>query len=347
MQVEKLVLRAFRNYGCQEVSLGPGLHVFEGRNAQGKTALLEAIYLAATARSFRTHRDDDLIGWGQSEAHLELSLRRDSGKLRQLSMHWPRQGKRSILLQDVVVRRLAEFLQELPLALFTPDDLELVQGGPQLRRAYLDLLLCKLSSNYLENLGRYQKALRQKLALLKERVPDASQLDTWDALLVQFGQPLQEARSQLVEQLQPLVERLYAQLSGEVEPVQLIYQACPLTWRRSEELRLRSCLGGPQRDELALRMKEHLVRRFGSQGQRRTLALALRLAQAEVLWQCGGERPVVLLDDCFSELDPDRQRRLLAWLEGVSQVLITTAIPLELLPKHFCYRVEAGKVSSC
>ncbi len=341
------MLRDFRNYVCQEVALGPGLHVFEGRNAQGKTALLEAIYLAATGRSFRTHRDDDLIGWGRAEASLAIELRRDSGKLRYLRMHWPRQGKRSIHLQDVCIRRLADFLQELPLTLFTPDDLELVQGGPQLRRAYLDLLLCKLSSVYLENLGRYQKALKQKMALLKEKLPDGAQLDIWDSLLQQLGQPLQAARSQLVEQLGPLVSSLYAQLSGESRAIEVTYQASPLAPRRQEELRLRTCLSGPQRDELALHMDEHLLRRFGSQGQRRTLALALRLAQAEVLWQRSGERPVVLLDDCFSELDPQRQGRLLAWLEGVSQVLITTATPLQLLPGHRNYVVENGQVTPC
>ena len=131
MRISALRLQDFRNYAFQEVELGAGLHIFEGRNAQGKTALLEAVYLGATARSFRTSKEGDLIRWGQSEGGLHLSMLRDSGRARQLTMRWQAQPlQRRILLQEQPVRRLADFLSELPLALFTPDDLELVQGGP-------------------------------------------------------------------------------------------------------------------------------------------------------------------------------------------------------------------------
>ena len=144
MRISALRLHDFRNYSFQEVELGAGLHVFEGCNAQGKTALLEAVYLGATARSFRTSKDADLIRWGQSGGGLHLSMIRDSGRPRSLTMRW-QEGVRKILVQEQPVRRLADFLSELPLALFTPDDLELVQGGPDQRRAYLDLLLDRKS----------------------------------------------------------------------------------------------------------------------------------------------------------------------------------------------------------
>lgn len=352
MRISALRLHDFRNYCFQEVELGPGLHVFEGRNAQGKTALLEAVYLGATARSFRTNKEGDLVRWGQTAGGLHLSMVRDSGRLRSLSMRW-QDGVRKILVQEQPVRRLAEFLSELPLALFTPDDLELVQGGPDMRRAYLDLLLCKLYPAYLEALGRYQKVLRQKGALLRAQ-SSRTELESWDQLLMKFGAQLMEYRSQACEKLQPMLACLYAELSGEevrlrleyVPNVQTDFEEA-LRRAQSEEWRRRSPLVGPHRDEVQLSLGEALVRRFGSQGQRRTLALAMRLAQAEMLLEIGKERPVVLLDDCFSELDPGRQARLLRWLEGASQVLITTATPLELSPEHRLYRVDQGTVQPC
>lgn len=359
MQVLELQLHSFRNYSDQNLKLGPGIHVFQGLNAQGKTALLEAIYLGATARSFRTSKDADLIGWHQDQAEIQLWLERDSGKQRHLRMRWERADgavQRQIWLGGLPVRKLGEFLRELPLALFTPDDLELVQGGPQQRRGYLDLLLCKLYPAYLECLGRYQKVLRNKTALLKGPAsPD--ELASWDALLTQFGSELTRYRTELCDELAPLLERLYRHLSAEAEQLELRYDpagsasstefAALLARRHGEEMRLRSCLVGPHRDELHLHLKGASLRRFGSQGQQRTVALSMRLAQAELLQQVGKERPVVLLDDCFSELDPGRQQRLLDWLQGTPQALITTATPLGLELPHKLYRVHDGEVTPC
>lgn len=356
MKVCLIRLEDFRNYSFQEVSLQSGVHVFEGGNAQGKTALLEAVYLGGTARSFRTHREADLIRWGCSQGGLHLDLERDSGKQRQLSLRWSGQPlQRTIRLQDQVVRKLSEFLRELPLALFTPDDLDLVQGGPEMRRGYLDLLLCKLYPQYLESLGRYHKVIRQKSALLKAGPARSVELDSWDALVVKFGGVVVEFREQLCAQLGPLIRRLYAELSGEALELLLEYQpncraeelAQALARFRGEELRRASCLVGPHRDELELSLGSALVRRFGSQGQRRTLALAMRLAQAEIFLEIGKERPVVLLDDCFSELDPQRQARLLDWSSRASQVLITTATPLQMTQSHTHYRVYQGQVRPC
>lgn len=356
MKVCLIRLEDFRNYAFQELSLQSGVHVFEGGNAQGKTALLEAVYLGGTARSFRTHREADLIRWGCSQGGLHLDLERDSGKLRQLNMRWCGQPvQRSIRLQDQVVRKLSEFLRELPLALFTPDDLEVVQGGPEMRRGYLDLLLCKLYPQYLESLGRYHKVMRQKSALLKAGLFQPVELDSWDALVVKFGSLVVEFRQQLCAQLGPMIRRLYAELSGESVELRVEYQpncraqelALALHRSRGEELRRRTCLVGPHRDELEMSLGSARVRRFGSQGQRRTLALAMRLAQAEIFLEIGKERPVVLLDDCFSELDRQRQARLLDWSSRASQVLITSATPLLMTQPHSYYRVHQGQVVPC
>lgn len=337
--------------------------VFEGCNAQGKTALLEAIYLGATGRSFRTPRDADLMRFQADSTRVKLRLERDSGKQRGLELEWTgREGnpQRVIRINDLPVRKLADFLRELPLALFTPDDLELVQGGPGARRGFLDLLLCKLSPAYLEALGRYGKVLRQKLALLKGPRPISRDLlESWQELQVQFGVEVSLQRQSVCQTLAPLLARIYARLSGESAPLELRYLPAGATdsvsffkllhAQAGEEARRRSALVGPQRDEVELLLPHQggAVRRFGSQGQQRTLALALRLAQAELLRELGHERPVVLLDDCFSELDPGRQLRLLEWLGEASQVLITTATPLHLPCAHRLFRVQGGQVTAC
>lgn len=353
MRISTLRLHNFRNYSFLELDLGAGLHVFEGHNAQGKTALLEAIYLGGTARSFRTTKDIDLIRWDQPAGGIHLSITSDSGNRRSLSLRWQQQGGREILVQEQPVHRLVDFLRELPLVLFTPYDLELVQAGPDKRRAYLDLLLCKLYPTYLEALGRYQKVLREKSALLRGQIVSA-ELNSWDELLIKYGWQLMEFRRQACEALQPRLASLYAQLSGEEVRLSLDYLPCVqgdfrevLQRCQAEEWRRRTPLVGPHRDELQILLGQAVVRRFGSQGQQRTLALAMRLAQAEMLLDVGKERPVILLDDCFSQLDPGRQSRLLHWLERASQALITTATPLTLAGQHRLYQVQQGRVQFC
>lgn len=253
------------------------------------------------------------------------------------------------------VRKLADFLGELPLALFTPEDLQLVWGPPAERRRYLDLLLCKLYPAYLGALTRYQRCLKERSALLRRPDLRAPELEPWDDILVTLGAELTARRERLCDPLAGAVRTLYHELSGEPADLSLRYRpsgsadpqafAESLRSRRAEELRMKACLVGPHRDELALGLGGREVRRFGSQGQRRTLALALRLAQARLLGEIGGESALVLLDDCFSELDPDRQRRLLGALRGVPQVFITTATPLELEVPCTVFAVQAGTLA--
>lgn len=352
MHFTHLQLSNFRLYRSLSLELPEGLNVFWGANAQGKTALLEALYLLATSRSFRTQSEVELVRWDEEVARISSRLARDSGRERRLEFAWQRQGQkvtREVRLMGQPVRKLGEFLGEVLLTLFVPGDLSLIQGGPQERRRFLDLTLCKLYPTYLAALSQYQRVIKQRNELLK-RGHAAGELEPWDLLLVQNAGQLMARRHELALDLDGRFQRLYRRLSREEAPLSLTYAPnsteleADLMRRRAEELRLRTSLVGPHRDELQVRLGSRSLRRFGSQGQQRTAVLALRLAEAEVLTERSGESAMVLLDDCLSELDPSRQERLLDSLTGYRQVFLTTAVPVSGLPGTL-WRVEAGQIA--
>lgn len=355
MLLRRLDLADFRCYDQLSLAVEPGLSVLVGSNAQGKTAFLEALYVLSAARSFRARSDVELVRWGQGTASVKAELERDSGRTRRLEIRFHREAQKQALLQGRPVERLADFLGEVPVALFTPDDLSLVQGGPGGRRRYLDLQLCKLYPAYLGTLSRYQKALRQRNELLRRRPPPKPlELEPWDSLLAELGTAITARRRQLLEDVGVSLAELYAHLSQEGAALETRYQPGGpddppsflerLLSRRGLELRRGSTLTGPHRDDFELLLGSQELRRYGSQGQQRTAALSLRLAEARVLSERGGERAIVLLDDCFSELDGSRQQRLLTLLEDYPQVLVTSATPLDLRVDAKVMRVEGGAV---
>lgn len=242
------------------------------------------------------------------------------------------------------------------MALFVPGDLELVQGGPQGRRRYLDLLLCKMSPAYLASLARLQAVLRQRNQLLRRRPgPSAGELAPWDRQLAAAAAVLVPRREALVRELAGAVAQCFLRLSADGSDLGLTYRPSgpgteieflvALAELRKEELGRGTSLVGPHRDDLELRLDGRSLRRFGSQGQQRSAALALRLGEARVLTESSGEGALVLLDDCFSELDPGRRHRLLELLVGSRQVFLTaTSLPDPAPPGATVLRVAAGRI---
>lgn len=355
MRVTHLELSDFRPYHQMELEVGSGLTVLLGKNGQGKTAFLEALYVLAAARSFRTTSDLELVRWNQSLGRVCARLETDSGRPRELELRWRKQGQKAskeAFLNGRALGKLSDFLGVLPLTLFAPEDLQLVQGGPALRRRYLDLQLSKLYPTYVDALSRYKKALKQRNELLRQGPPPASELlEPWDAVLIATGVPIQERRNMLCGKLSPCLTELYAKMAADGAELTVAPQvsggegfADKLVQARSQDLRRRTTCVGPHRDDLVFLLDGRDIRRFGSQGQQRTAALCLRLAEARLLTEIGDEAAVVLLDDCFSELDPGRQEQLLALLEDYPQVFVTSATPLPL-PREASYLfVEDGQV---
>ncbi len=319
MHLAHLRLRDFRNYTRLDSDFSPGFHLLLGNNAQGKTNLLEAVYLLATLRSFRG------VGGGQMVRHAAkgyfVGAAVVSATAHEIKMYWSA-AERKLSLDDQPVRRLADYLGTLRAVVFCTEDLQLIKGAARTRRRFLDLLLTQTQSSYLPLLQRYAQALRSRNSLLKQRAPDLALLDSFSQELVSVGNQLIAARHELLPRISPLARLAYRRISRDAEELRLEYQpsvkadfAVELARVRDRERTYRSTLVGPHRDELALLLNDQPAVQFGSEGQKRTLAIALKMAQAEYVTGLLGSPPVLLIDDVMGELDATRRIGLLPLLE--------------------------------
>ncbi|MGD0261357.1 MAG: DNA replication/repair protein RecF [Verrucomicrobiota bacterium] len=311
MHLAHLRLRDFRNYARLDVDFAPGFHLLLGDNAQGKTNLLEAVYLMATLRSFRG------VGGAQMVRHEQKGYF-VGGKLvgqgeHDIKMYWS-SAERSLSLDGRPVRKLTDFLGVLRTVVFCTEDLHLVKGAARARRRFLDLLLSQTYPGYLPLLQRYTRALRSRNALLKHPRPDPAALDGFSRELVMSGEEITRLRRELVPRFSPLARLAYHRISSEAEELRLEYQpsvkqdfSVELAQSRHREGAYRSTLIGPHRDDLQLLLDNRSAAQFGSEGQKRTLAIALKLAQAEYLTGLHGSPPVLLIDDIMGELDVMRR----------------------------------------
>lgn len=355
--MESLKLYSFRLYEDLVFEPRPGLNLLVGGNGAGKTALLEAAHLLSAARSFRAKREQELVRWGQPACRVEGRFLTDKGRHRHLSLAWTRsegEWTKSATFQGDKVARLADFLGCVPCSLFTPDDLALVAGSPTVRRRYLDLQLSKTVPAHLLDLAGLKKVLSARNSVLRQGRP-ARELAPWESLLYDLSLRIGERRERLVEELDGLCSHFHHALAGDQGgPISLKYRRCWPTDRQEFRQRLKevyekerqqgSTLLSPQKDELEIHNQGRSLRLYGSQGQQRTLALCLRLAEARSLSEHHGEGSILLLDDVFSELDPERRGRLLDLLGQFAQVLVTSATPVDHLPSNaVVYQVEGGR----
>lgn len=360
MVLERLKLYAFRLYEDLVFEPSPGLNLLIGGNGVGKTAVLEAAYLLSAARSFRAKRESELVRWTAPTCKVEGLFRNQKDRPRQLSLTWTRtdgEWKKSAVLQGDKVPRLADFLGCIPLSLFTPDDLSLVAGTPAVRRRYLDLQLSKMQPAHLQDLAQLKQVLGSRNSLLRQGRP-RRELAPWEQLLFALSVRVGERRERLVQDLEKHCRAFHARLVGDEDSgFSLRYRRCwpqdpdefqhRLSELYSKEIQRGSTLLSPQKDDLELQSRGRSLRLYGSQGQQRTLALCLRLAEARELSEHQNEGAILLLDDAFSELDPERRDRLFILLEEFSQVLVSSATPLESsLPSlTTVHRVKDGKVT--
>ena len=346
MRLTQLWLTDFRNYTTAELELPAGLTVVVGDNGAGKTNLLEAVGYLATLESFRGAPAEALVRQGEERAVVRgAAVRGERDVLIEAEIRVRGRGRVAVNRQPL--RRAADLVGALVVSVFSPDDLELVKGGPSARRRYLDDLLVALHARNDALRRDLERILRQRTALLRDcggRLSPAlaPTLDVWDAKLATVGDALGAARADLVARLEPALAAAYAGIAGpDARPVGVAYEApwradglaAALATSRVEELRRGVCLVGPHRDELALTISGMPARTHASQGEQRSLALALRLAGHRVVGESAGEPPVLLLDDVFSELDESRSQALLDHLPPGQAILTTTgAIPQAATP---------------
>ncbi len=354
MYLEEIHLTRFRNYLNCSVKFEAPKTILLGKNAQGKSNLLEAVELLATLKSHRTTKDQELVFHEADVGQIEALVKRLYSR-NQLTLTLRQKGKRTVAVNQESLRRQIDFLGRLNAVQFSSLDLDLVRGSPEQRRRWLDGLLIQLEPIYAYILQEYHKVLRQRNALLKtirkslsdrenQSVVERStweQLALWDAQLAANGSRVMRRRARVITRLAPIAQRWHSQISQQTEQLKIKYVP-NVTWeednpkqvqqaildriqlRQVAEQNLGTTVVGPHRDEIEFLINETPARSYGSQGQQRTLILALKLAELELIENVVGEPPLLLLDDVLAELDPDRQNQLLAAIGDQFQTLITT-----------------------
>jgi DNA replication and repair protein RecF len=336
VRVNWLSVQDFRNYTAARLELAPdGLTVVIGENGHGKTNLLEALAWLATLSSFRSAPNEALVRQGADRAYVRSEIDRD-GRVVLIEAEVPPRGSPRVLVNGNALKRSADLLGALRVSVFSPDDLALIKAGPSNRRQLLDDALVALAPHHAETISAVERVLKQRGALLRQAGGKAtpvvvSTLDVWDTKLAQHGTALVDARRDLVTQLEPRVAKAYASVASGAAAIGLRYVASwhddlhtALTAARTDDLRRGVTTIGPHRDELELHIGSLPARTHASQGEQRSLALALRLAVHDAVSEATGSPPILLLDDVFSELDPHRSAALLAALPA-GQAILTTA----------------------
>ena len=362
MQITRIRLQDFRNYKDQEAEFHPQVNLIAGDNAQGKTNLLESIYVASLGRSFRTPKDKEMIRFDRGFSVLRAAFDGEEGE-RQVEIRLLREGKKEIRVDKVRVERLSDMMDRFYVVVFSPEDLKIVKEEPEKRRNFIDRELCRLSLSYLHHLVAYKKTLMQRNALLRTGNPDRDSLGVWDDALAGYGAQIIHRRENFLRDISRISSDIHSQITQGKETLDLSYlpSVSPadepeetkrrlmsrLLQTRGADLRQGSTSAGPHKDDVQIDINGVQARAFGSQGQQRTAALSMKLAEIRLIEIEKGEKPVLLLDDVLSELDHDRQKYLIRSLSG-SQLFITAAeLSEELLgslPQGFSFAVEQGKI---
>lgn len=336
MIVKQIELKNFRNYETLCLPLHGGINILFGDNAQGKTNVLEAIYLCGTTKSHKGSKEKELIQLGENEAHIRMMVERGNIPHR-IDMHLKKNKAKGVAIDGLPIRRSSELFGMIHIVFFSPEDLSMIKNGPAERRRFLDLELCQLNKLYLHYLADYNKALNQRNTLLKQIGLKRELLDTidiWDSQLLEYGQQLISCRRTFLEQLNEILPQVHNKLSGGKETLLIQYEpnvefelfAVRLKEQRERDIATKMTNCGPHRDDIRFVIGGEDVKRYGSQGQQRTAALSLKLAELELVREMIKEKPVLLLDDVLSELDRKRQTQLLNSIEDLQTIITCTGL---------------------
>ena len=357
MIIRSLELSNFRNY--EGLSLNPdrGTNILYGDNAQGKTNIIEAIYMSGTSKSHRSKRDSEMIRFDREDAHIRTVVEK-SGKEFRIDIHLKRSRSKGIAINGVPIKKVSDLFGILNVVLFSPEDLDIIKEGPAKRRRFVDMELCQLDKIYMYNLNKYNKVLNQRNALLKEMPYNedlSSTLGVWDEQLVSYGEKVIESRKRFVDEIAGLIRSIHYEISGKKEELIAGYEPNTgseefkekLEKSRQRDMGTRMTNVGPHRDDISFKIGDVDIRKYGSQGQQRTCALSLKLSEIETVKRTVGETPVLLLDDVMSELDSNRQNILLNSINEIQTVITCTGLD-DFIKNRFkidkVYKVVDGRV---
>ena len=360
MIIKSLKLKNYRNYDLLDLTFDPKTNILYGDNAQGKTNILEALYLSGTTKSHRGTKDRDMIQFGYDESHLETVVEK-KGIIFQIDMHLKKNSPKGIAIDKIPIRRASELFGIVHFVFFSPEDLNIIKEGPAGRRRFIDLELSQLDKIYLNNLSNYNRIINQRNSLLKDIYGSNQQhlletLDIWDMQLAAYGTKVLDRRKEFVRQVNEIISEIHFRLTGGKERLSLTYESSigemsmeqALKKNRERDLRMKSTSVGPHRDDLCFLSGDLDIRKFGSQGQQRTAALSLKLAEIELVKRIIGDTPILLLDDVLSELDKNRQNYLLDSIHDIQTVITCTGLD-EFVNHRFSinkiFHVKSGHVA--
>lgn len=357
MIIRSLEIADYRNYDSLHIDFSSGTNILYGDNAQGKTNILEAIYLSATTKSHKGSKDKDIVNFHKEEAHIRTYLEKDGIETR-VDMHLRKNKSKGIAIDGQKIKKAAQLLGLLNVVFFSPEDLSIIKSGPAERRRFVDMELCQLDQFYLYNLNNYNKTVNQRNKLLKDMYFNPSLRDTlniWDSQLASYGSKIIERRQLFVEQLNEIILGIHARLSGGREELVIQYEPDvtigeyekKLEANQERDIKLKQTTTGPHRDDFSFLVGDIDIRKFGSQGQQRTAALSLKLSEIELVKKMTKDNPVLLLDDVLSELDSNRQNYLLSTIGDIQTIITCTGLD-EFVNNRFeidkVFHIENGSI---
>lgn len=352
MFVERIHLENFRNYNSFDIELSNGVMVFYGKNGLGKTNILEAVFLTVIGKSFRNSKDADLVNYGHQGFLVDISYKDDITE--KISIKYDKKHEKYIKINGFYLRKMGHLMGNVLSVIFSPEDLQLITEGPGERRKFMDIAISQLSPSYYFDLLQYNKIITQKNSILKKikyqsSSSDKAMLEVWNEQLSQTGSKIIVKRSKFINEISKIAEEKNLNISGK-EKLELQYESgtfpadevnnvdfssekdvCEkmitiINQKADREIERETAYIGPHRDDLIFKLDSNDIKRFGSQGQKRTAVLSLKMAELEILKRKTGRKPIFLLDDVLSELDVDRQKALIKELNDIQTMITCTHI---------------------
>ena len=358
MYIKEIELKNFRNYEKIKLEFHEKVNFFVGNNAQGKTNLIEGIYISSFGRSFRPGKDSQMIKFGEKFCRAKvLAIREDDEKVVEIVIGETEKG---VKVNGVKIKKMAELLENILVVVFSPEDLKIIKDSPDKRRSFMDREISQLRPSYYSDLSLYRRALMQRNALLKERNATKEDFDVWNAELVLYGTKLIKKRKEFVDKINKISNETHESITNKKENLEIIYDSSvPLDdcenvsknfiekveSEQKKDILRGNTETGPHRDDLEIRVNDIDIRKYGSQGQQRTAALSLKLAELKLIKEETGEDAILLLDDVLSELDEERQNYLINSLQGTQLFITTTEINEKIrdkLPEGFTFKIKNG-----
>ena len=336
LKIKQLKLKNYRNYDLLDLEFDSSTNIIYGDNAQGKTNILESIYLCGTSKSHRGTKDKDLIKFGEEESHIEAVVEKNEVCFK-IDIHLKKNSPKGIAIDKIPIRRASELFGIVNIVFFSPEDLNIIKDGPSERRRFIDLELAQLDKVYLSDLSNYNRIVNQRNKLLKDaydRRELLETLDIWDMQLVYYGNKIINRRNLFISQINKIIEKIHIKLTGGNEKINIFYEPSnenmnlekAILKNRERDIRTKNTSVGPHRDDISFMANGLDIRKFGSQGQQRTAALSLKLSEIELVKQITNDTPILLLDDVLSELDKNRQNYLLDSICDVQTLITCTGV---------------------